>query len=128
MSINEYQDPARAPKERPALDAMHPDTGALHRAIDDAIRRRGVPYLNPDGETLQVDLLGSPGMVAWQEGKAAMTFAGDNCWSGQAQIYARYVTVTTRALIELQSRSPGKNGPLRFSIFSNQAIDSANWL
>ena len=76
MSIESYLNPGSAPAERPRLQDMHSQTADLHRAIDATIRARGVGYLNPAGETLQVDLLGSPNMVTWQEGKAELTFGG----------------------------------------------------
>lgn len=100
MSIEAYLDPTSAPSERPRLDDMHPGTVALHRAIDSATRRAGTGYLHPEGETLQVDLLGSPNMVAWQEAKAQLIFLGEQCWSALPQVYARYGTRTTTALLK----------------------------
>jgi cystathionine beta-lyase/cystathionine gamma-synthase len=100
MLPESYLDPHSSPRERPRLEDMHPQTVALHRGIDDAIRRSGVPYLHPEGRTLQLDLLGSRNMVAWQEGKAAFMFSGEGCWSSLPQVYARYGTETTRELLE----------------------------
>lgn len=100
MPANEYLDPASCPAERPALTGMHADTIALHRGIDDQIRAGGTPYLHPEGQTVQLDLLGSKNMVAWQEDKAAFMFAGEGCWSSLPQVYARYGTETTRQLLD----------------------------
>jgi cystathionine beta-lyase len=79
---------------------MHADTIALHRGIDDQIRDSGTPYLHPDGPTIQLDLLGSKNMIAWQEGKAAFMFEGEGCWSSLPQVYARYGTETTRQILD----------------------------
>jgi len=74
-------------------------TRRLHEAIDKAMRRSGVPYLHPESPTLQLDLLGSERMTAWQEGKASYLFMGEGCWSELPQIYARYGVETTRRLL-----------------------------
>ena len=63
------------------------------------MRRHGLPYLHPDGETLQLDLLGSEPMVRWQERKAAAVFLSAEAWSALPQTYARYGTETGRRLI-----------------------------
>jgi cystathionine gamma-synthase len=78
---------------------MQAATRELHAAIDAAIRSHGIPYLHPDGETLQLDLLGSENMIAWQEGKQRFLFEGEGCWSSLPQVYARYGTETTRRLL-----------------------------
>ena len=74
MSLEAYLDPENCPAERPRLEDMHASTSALHAGIDGAIRSSGTPYLHPEGKTLQLDLLGSPNMIAWQEGKIAAMF------------------------------------------------------
>jgi len=94
-----YLDPQSCPAERPPIADMHDASRDLHDAIDSRIRERGIPYLHPDGETLQLDLLGSPRMIAWRENKAAFLFAAEGCWSSLPQVYARYGTETTRALL-----------------------------
>jgi cystathionine beta-lyase/cystathionine gamma-synthase len=99
MPIEAYLDPRSAPREPPPLEAMDRSTRELHQAIDERMRRTGRPYLHPEGETIQLDLLGSPNMVAWQEGKAQLMFEGAACWSSLPQVYGRYGTETTRALI-----------------------------
>ncbi len=78
---------------------MDPSTRDLHDGIDAAIRRSGVPYLHPEGETVQIDLLGSEPMVRWQERKAELMFLSSECWSDMPQIYARYGTVSSRKLL-----------------------------
>ena len=98
MSLEEYLDPQSCPAERPRLENMHASTSTLHEGIDKAIRSSGTPYLNPEGKTLQLDLLGSPNMVAWQESKLAAMFE-EECWSELPQVYARYGTETTARLL-----------------------------
>ncbi|MCA9713873.1 MAG: PLP-dependent transferase [Myxococcales bacterium] len=110
MSIADYQDPARCPPQRPALAEMAGPTRALHEAVDDAIRRHGVPYLHPRERTVQLDLLGSDAMIAWQEGKVEFAFMQTGCWSELPQVYARYGTETTGALLRWvreTERAPG---------------------
>ena len=97
--IQAYTRPDSCPPQRPRLEDMSPQTVELHRAVDDAMKRTGRPYLNPDGETLQLDLMGARRMIAWQEGKAQRTFEGERCWSDLPQVYARYGTETTRKLL-----------------------------
>ena len=98
MSLEAYLDPENCPAERPRLEDMHASTAALHDGIDRAIRSSGTPYLHPEGKTLQLDLLGSPNMAAWQEGKIAAMFE-EKCWSELPQVYARYGTETTAMLL-----------------------------
>ncbi len=74
-------------------------TQGIHRAIDDHARRTGIPYLHPDEPTVQLDLLGSAQVIAWQEAKAAFLFASEGCWSELPHLYARYGTTATAALI-----------------------------
>lgn len=99
MKIDDYLGPAPCPRELPPLEIMGEATRSLHQAIDQAIRRQGVPYLHPQDPTIQLDLLGSSRMVAWQEAKAAFLFEGEGCWSELPQVYARYGVETTRGLI-----------------------------
>ena len=107
QNIRDYTQPDSCPVERPTLENMSPRTVELHRSIDEAVKRSGQPYLNPEGETLQRDLLGSPDIVAWQEKKAKRIFEGEECWSSLPQVYARYGTETTRELL-------GKIVPISF--------------
>ncbi len=78
---------------------MSDATRSIHDAIDTHARRTGVPYLHPDEPTVQLDLLGSAQVVAWQEGKAAFLFASEGCWSELPHLYARYGTTATTTLI-----------------------------
>ena len=98
MSLEEYLDPEDCPSERPKQEDMHASTAALHNGIDKAIRSSAIPYLHPESKTLQLDLLGSPNMVAWQESKLAAMFE-EECWSQLPQVYARYGTETTAELL-----------------------------
>jgi methionine-gamma-lyase len=98
-SIEEYQDPHRSPEGRPRLADMSPLTRDLHQAIDSTARRLGHPYLHPEGPTIQLDMLGSRRMVAWQEAKAEMVFLEERCWSELDQFYGRYGAETGRALL-----------------------------
>jgi cystathionine beta-lyase/cystathionine gamma-synthase len=99
VSIAEWLDPAGCPPERPPLRDMADATQRLHGAIDAHAQRGGIPYLNPDEPTLQLDLFGSAQVIAWQEAKAAFLFAGEGCWSELPHLYARYGTTATAALI-----------------------------
>jgi cystathionine beta-lyase/cystathionine gamma-synthase len=99
LKISDYLNPGSCPGERPDLAAMSERTRSIHGSIDAAIRRTGVPYLHPDCPTVQLDLLGSARMTAWQEGKAAFLFEGNGCWSELPQVYARYGVETTRVLL-----------------------------
>ncbi len=102
--LAEWLNPDRCPSERPPLDGMTRVTRDLHGGIDAHIRKTGIPYLHPDEPTVQLDLLGSTRVVAWQEGKAAFLFASEGCWSELPHLYARYGTTATAALIrKLQS-------------------------
>ena len=96
---DDYLDPAGCPPERPPLDRMGERTRQLHRAVDDHIRRTGVPYLHPDSPTLQLDMISSRDVVAWQEGKASFLFMGEGCWSELPHLYARYGTGAGARLI-----------------------------
>ncbi len=100
MPIADYLNPLHSPPLPPQLHDMSAATRALHEAIDAAMRRSGLPYLNPDGgPTVQLDLLGSKRMADWQEGKVAFLFEGEGCWSDLPQVYARYGTEPTRQLL-----------------------------
>jgi cystathionine beta-lyase/cystathionine gamma-synthase len=98
--MTSYLDPSGCPAERPPRASMAAETRALHDALDAHARRAGVAYLNPDSPTVQLDLLGSARVIAWQEGKAEFLFGGDACWSELPHLYARYGTTATRALID----------------------------
>ena len=97
-----YLDPnaaAALPAEPPPRAAMGLATRTLHDAIDATMRRLGLPYLHPDGETLQLDLFGSEPMVRWQERKAAAVFLAGEAWSNLPQTYGRYGTESGRLLL-----------------------------
>jgi cystathionine beta-lyase/cystathionine gamma-synthase len=97
--IEEWLDPARCPDERPPLARMAPATRELHAALDAHARAAGAPYLHPTRRTVQLDLLGSPAVVAWQEAKGELLLGGDAAWSELPPLYARYGTDGTRELI-----------------------------
>lgn len=78
---------------------MAGETRHLHEALDAHARATGLPYLNPDEPTVQLDLFGSAKAIAWQESKAAFLFAGEGCWSELPHLYARYGTTATSQLI-----------------------------
>jgi cystathionine beta-lyase/cystathionine gamma-synthase len=82
------------------MAAMAEQTRRLHSALDAHARRTGVPYLNPDEPTVQLDLFGSARAVAWQESKAAFLFASEGCWSELPHLYARYGTTANAELIQ----------------------------
>ena len=90
--------PGGCPAERPSDDARSANTRRLHDASTHA-RLTGLPYLNPDEPTVQLDLFGSARTIEWQEGKAAFLFAAEGCWSELPHLYARYGTTATGALI-----------------------------
>lgn len=94
-----WLDPAGCPAERPPLSNMSVETRRLHDALDAHAHRTGIPYLNPDEPTVQLDLFGSARVVEWQEAKAAFLFASDGCWSELSHLYARYGTTATAKLI-----------------------------
>ena len=98
-SLADWLDSAGCPADRPPITAMGTETRRLHDAIDEHIRRTGIPYLNPDEPTVQLDLFGSARVIDWQEGKAAFLFASEGCWSELPHLYARYGTTATAALI-----------------------------
>ncbi|MEO7133950.1 MAG: PLP-dependent transferase [Vicinamibacterales bacterium] len=97
--IADWLDAAGCPAERPPFDAMSSTTRELHEGLDAHARRTGVPYLHPEEPTVQLDLLGSKQVIAWQEGKAAFLFASEGCWSELPHLYARYGTTATAHLI-----------------------------
>ena len=94
-----WLDPGGCPSERPSYDAMSPGTRRLHDSLDAHARITGLPYLNPDEPTVQLDLFGSARTIEWQEGKAAFLFAAEGCWSELPHLYARYGTTATGTLI-----------------------------
>lgn len=99
QGVVDWLNPDFCPAERPSLDSMSATTRNLHNAIDAHARRTGIPYLHPDEPTVQLDLLGSRNVIAWQEGKAAFLFASEGCWSELPHLYARYGTTATAQLI-----------------------------
>jgi cystathionine beta-lyase/cystathionine gamma-synthase len=48
---------------------------------------------------VQLDVFGSSRVIAWQEGKAASVFLGEDCWSALPPLYARYGTGPTADLL-----------------------------
>ncbi len=111
-AIEEYQDPGRCPRERPAIAEMSGLTRDLHGRIDDAARRLGHAYLHPEGPTIQLDMLGSRRVVEWQEEKAHRVLLGERCWSDLDQFYGRYGSETGRALIREVGKLEGARGVL----------------
>jgi cystathionine beta-lyase len=99
MGVIDWLDPRACPPGRPPLAAMGAATRGLHEGLDAHARRSGRPYLHPDEPTVQLDMLGSAQVVAWQEGKAAFVFAREGCWSELPHLYARYGTTATGQLL-----------------------------
>ena len=99
MPVDPYLDPAGTPADPPQLSDMAATTRELHSRINATIRETGVPYLHPDGESVQLDLMSSGAMVTWQERKARALFLGEECWSELPQIYGRYGTEPSRRLL-----------------------------
>ena len=99
MSIEKWLAPEGCPAQRPSTGDMNTATKSLHDAIDDHIRQEGIAYLHPTDKTVQLDLLGTAPMVAWQEGKVELLFGGEACWSELPQVYARYGTKSGSALL-----------------------------
>ena len=89
---------------------MSTATRALHTSVDKAIKASGVPYLHPDGQSLQLDLLGARHMTEWQEAKAESMFTGDRCWSELPQVYGRYGVTAGGQLIEAVKELEGASG------------------
>ncbi len=100
MTIDDWLDPQACPAARPPMAHMAERTRMLHEGIDSHIRRCGVPYLHPDSPTLQLDMLSSREVRAWQEGKAQLLFMGEGCWAELPQLYARYGTTAGAELIK----------------------------
>ena len=98
-AVADWLDPRHCPATPPPVECMAPATRGLHEALDAAARKWGVPYLNPDEPTVQLDLLGSARVVRWQEAKAAATFSTGGAWSELPPLYARYGTVATGTLL-----------------------------
>lgn len=92
--IANYLDPSSCPDEPPPRSAMDAATRTLHDGVD-----ANAPWLNPERRTIQRDLISSEGVASWQEGKAGFVARGDGCWSELPQLYARYGTTGTSALI-----------------------------
>ena len=107
-----WLDPVGCPTERPPLASMSSRTRTLHEGLDAHARRTGLPYLNPDEPTVQLDLFGSARAIAWQEGKAAFLFASEGCWSELPHLYARYGTTATSALISALKQLEGASSVL----------------
>jgi cystathionine beta-lyase/cystathionine gamma-synthase len=105
--LHAWLDPAGCPAERPPLARMGAATRELHAGLDRRARETGVAWLHPEQRTIQRDLLGSPGVVAWQEAKAAFLLAGDGAWSELPHLYARYGAPGTAALIAALRRLEG---------------------
>ena len=99
MRIRKYLDPSSSPIARPPLECMAEATQSLHESIDQATKRCGIPYLHPEGPSIQLDLLGSQRMTQWQEDKAQLMFTAAGCWSELPQVYSRYGAEFTRRLI-----------------------------
>jgi len=97
--VGDWLDPARCPEARPPLARMAASTRALHAALDDHARASGAAFLHPSRRTVQLDLLGSPNVVAWQDAKAELMLGGEGAWSELPPLYARYGTGGTSALI-----------------------------
>ena len=110
--MQEYLDPSGCPRARPALQDMHATTRSLHASVDEAARKCGVPYLHPEGPSIQLDLLGSRRMTAWQEAKAEAVFAGERCWSDLPQVYGRYGVEVGGDLIRAVRELEGAAGVL----------------
>jgi cystathionine beta-lyase/cystathionine gamma-synthase len=98
-SLDPWLDPRSCPEARPPLEAMGAAARELHDALDAHARRSGAAYLHPDEPTVQLDLLGSAHVIAWQEGKGASMFTGEECWSALPPLYARYGTAATAAVL-----------------------------
>ncbi|MCX5741024.1 MAG: PLP-dependent transferase, partial [Proteobacteria bacterium] len=89
-----YTDPSACPAARPPIAEMADATRTLHAGLD-----ANPPWLHPGRRTIQRDLRGSPEVIAWQEGKVNFMVGGDGVWSELPQLYARYGTEGTAALI-----------------------------
>jgi cystathionine beta-lyase/cystathionine gamma-synthase len=99
VGVEAWLDPASCPADKPPVSKMGEETRRLHEALDAHARATGLPYLNPDEPTVQLDLLGSAPAIAWQESKAAFLFASEGCWSELPHLYARYGTTATTQLV-----------------------------
>ncbi len=113
----------------PPYPTLSPAARALHDAVDAHARMTRTAHLNPDGPSIQRDLLGSEAMIAWQEAKAAYLFDPDGCWSELPHIYARYGTDATRALLAtLRSIYDAKGAILTDSGMSAIGLLADAWL
>jgi len=100
MSLSQYLNPKDCPADRPLRSLMAQRTQKLHDQIDANIKATKQPYLQPDGPSVQTDLLGGAQMTAWQLQKASWAMLGEGSWSSMPQIYSRYGTEIGRRLIE----------------------------
>jgi cystathionine beta-lyase/cystathionine gamma-synthase len=80
--------------KQPSLATASDVTRALHEPID-----ANAPYLHPERGSIQRDLGGSTGGIAWQEAKIAFVQRSEGCWSELPHLYARYGTPGTAVLI-----------------------------
>jgi len=94
VSVARWLDPQACPTERPPIADMAATTRELHAALD-----ANAPFLHPSEPTVQLDLLGSARVVAWQEAKGELLFLGEGCWAELPHLYARYGTNAGLALI-----------------------------
>ena len=105
--VQEYLKAGDCPAALPRFADFDSRTIELHTAIDNNGRRRGAPYLHPTDPTVQLDLLGSKGVIDWQEGKSAAHFLGEHCWSELPPLYGRYATRESAALLAEVKRLEG---------------------
>ena len=87
-------------------------TRSLHESLDRATKSCGIPYLHPEGPSIQLDLLGSQRITQWQEDKAQLMFAAEGCWSELPQVYSRYGAESTRRLIREVRRLEQASGAI----------------
>jgi len=99
-TVQNYLNPRTCPTQQPTREEMDPTTKTLHDAIDEQIRQNRYPYLHPEGQSVQLDLLNSAIIIAWQESKSQAVFLAEQCWSELPQIYGRYGTESTRELLQ----------------------------
>ncbi|MBI4582556.1 MAG: PLP-dependent transferase [Planctomycetes bacterium] len=110
--LQDYLNPQGCPAPRPRPALFGAATQDLHRQIDGATRRQGIPYLHPHDPTLQLDMLGSRHMIDWQERKAEWVLTGERCWSDLHPFYARYGVEATRQLIAKVRELEGAKGAI----------------
>ncbi|MEE2961082.1 MAG: PLP-dependent transferase [Myxococcota bacterium] len=83
----------------PLMVSFSAETQDLHENVDKRITEYGVPYLNPKGPSVQVDLFNSKGMETWQLAKGTRSMLHEESWSELPQVYARYGTESGRKLL-----------------------------